>query len=85
MDFLIYFVISLVVIFVMYILLTFISLKKHQRKLVSFQEELKPNMEVVIAGGLYGKIKHLDERFANVTISDGVVVKVERYAIKQVV
>ncbi len=84
-EFLIYFIISLVVLLAFYFVFTFISLKKQQRKIVSFQQELKPNMEVVILGGVYGRIKHLDERFAKVEIADGVVVKTERYAIKQVI
>ncbi len=84
-EFLIYFIISLVVLLAIYFVFTFISIKKQQRKIVSFQQELKPNMEVVILGGVYGRIKHLDERFAKVEIADGVVVKTERYAIKQVI
>ena len=81
-EFLIYFLISLVVIIVLYVLFTFVNLKKQQRKLVTIQEQLKVNTEVIISGGIYGRIKHLDARFAKIEIADGVVIKVERYAIR---
>ena len=45
-EFLIYFIISLVVLLAIYFVFTFISIKKQQRKIVHFQQELKPNMEV---------------------------------------
>jgi len=82
-SFLLYFVISLVVIFIIYIIFNFITIKKQQKKYVQIQEELKPNMDVIISGGIYGKIKHLDNRYAKVEIAEGVVIKIERYAIKQ--
>ncbi|XMB87115.1 preprotein translocase subunit YajC [Mycoplasmatota bacterium WC44] len=84
MEFLLYFLASLVFIFVLYVIFTFVSVKKQQKKLVNVQEEIKPNREVIISGGIYGKIKYLDSNIAKIEIADGVVIKVERYAIKQV-
>lgn len=82
-SFLLYFGLSLVVIFIFYIAFNFITIKRQQKKYVKVQEELKPNMEVIISGGIYGKIKHLDNRYAKVEIAEGVVIKIERYAIRQ--
>lgn len=81
-NFVIYFLISIGVIILLYILFTYVNLKKQQRKFVEIQQQLKVNTEVVISGGIYGRIKHLEERYAKVEIADGVVIKVERYAIR---
>lgn len=81
-DFLIYFVLSIVAIIIIYIIFTYFNLKKQQKKLVEVQETLKVNTEVIISGGIYGRIKHLDQQYAKIEIADGVVIKVERYAIR---
>jgi len=83
-DYLLYFVIALVVLFIIYIAFNYVSIKKQQKKIVEMQEELKPNMNVVISGGIYGRIKHLDNRYAKIEIAENVVIKVERYAIRAV-
>jgi len=83
MEFL-YFGIALVVLFVIYMAFNFFSMKKQQKRFVEIQEQLKPNTNVVIAGGIYGRIKHLDKQYAKIEIAENVVIKVERYAIKAV-
>ena len=79
-----YFLIALVVIIVIYVAFTYVSIKRQQKKFVEMQQSIAPNKEVIIAGGIYGRIKHLDNAYAKIEIAEGVVVKVERFAIKQV-
>lgn len=79
-----YFLIALIVIIVIYVAFTYVSIKRQQKKFVEMQQSIAPNKEVIIAGGIYGRIKHLDNVYAKIEIAEGVVVKVERFAIKQV-
>lgn len=55
---------------------------KEHRKMV---EALTRGDEVVTSGGLLGRINRLDEAFVSVEVAEGVVVRVQRSAISQMV
>jgi len=81
MDWIIYFVIFLIISIVFYVILTFINMKKRQKQFVSLQEELSINMKVVISGGIHGKIIGMNQSTLDVEIARNTIVKVERYAV----
>ena len=45
---------------------------------------LEPGSEVATSGGILGKVTELSEQFASVEIAPGVVVKIQRHTISQV-
>ena len=53
---------------------------KEHKKLLN---ELKKGDEVVTNGGVIGKVTSVDESFATLEISDGVIVKVQKQGINQ--
>ncbi len=53
---------------------------KEHKKLLS---ELKKGDEVVTNGGVIGKVTSVDESFAALEITDGVIIKVQKQGINQ--
>lgn len=77
--------IPLILIFVIFYFLLLrpqIKRAKEHRKMVG---ALAKSDEVVTNGGLLGRITRLDEEFVALEIADGVVVRVQRTAISQMV
>lgn len=54
--------------------------QKEHRKMVS---EMKAGDEVVISGGVLGRVSALDEQFISVEIARGVEIRVQRQAVSQ--
>lgn len=54
--------------------------QKQQKKIRQFQNSLQEGTKVVIGGGIYGTVKHIDDSSnkVSVEIARGVVVEVER-------
>jgi preprotein translocase subunit YajC len=61
--------------------------QRRQRELVRMQSALEPGDEVMLTSGIYGVLRELDEDAGTirVEIADGVVMKVARQAIAQLV
>lgn len=77
--------IPLVLIFVIFYFLLLrpqIKRAKEHRKMVG---SLAKGDEIVTNGGMLGRITRLDEEFVAVEVADGVVVRVQRSAISQMV
>jgi preprotein translocase subunit YajC len=58
---------------------------RRQRELAHMQSTLEVGDEVMLASGVYGTVRGLDEDVAQVEIADGVTIKVARGAVGQVV
>jgi preprotein translocase subunit YajC len=58
---------------------------RRQQALRSLQGSLSVGSEVVLAAGLYGTIRSLDDTTIGLEVADGVVVKAARGAIVEVV
>jgi preprotein translocase subunit YajC len=54
---------------------------KEHRAMLS---QLKPGDEVIVAGGLLGRVTELGDAVATIEIADGVAIKVQRHAITTV-
>ncbi|MDR1545010.1 MAG: preprotein translocase subunit YajC [Prevotellaceae bacterium] len=51
---------------------------KRQKEIRKFQESLEPGKPVVTQGGIYGKIKEVQENFLIVEIADNVRIKIAK-------
>ncbi|WP_100065854.1 preprotein translocase subunit YajC [Miniphocaeibacter massiliensis] len=81
--------IALIGLIVLILLIYYIASRANVSKRKKFFEELHNNLkigdEVVFSNGIYGKIKHISEDFADIEVKSGAVVKVSRYAISDII
>ena len=61
------------------------NLKKTKEKIKVLQEALKPGVEVVLLGGIYGKLVKLNKDTALIEIADNTEIKVDRSSIQAIV
>lgn len=55
--------------------------QKKQKEIKNFREALKKGDNVITAGGIYGKIKEVNDNSFLVMISDGVTIRVDKNSI----
>ena len=70
----------------MFVLMYFLLIRPQQKRAKDHKnllKELKTGDEVVTNGGVIGKIKAVDESFAEIEIASGVSVKVQKQGINQ--
>jgi len=58
---------------------------RRQRELAHLQSSLEVGDEVILTSGVFGTVRGLDEAVAEVEIADGVIIRVARGAVGQVV
>lgn len=51
--------------------------RKRQKEIDNFRRSLQPGMEVVTSGGIYGKIKEVDEGIVVLEIANNVNIRVD--------
>ena len=51
--------------------------RKQQKKIETFRNGLQPGQEVITSGGIYGKIKSIENGVASLEIAHNVVVRVD--------
>jgi preprotein translocase subunit YajC len=71
---------------VMFVLMYFLLIRPQQKRAKdhkSLLSELKKGDEIVTNGGLVGKITKVDDSFADLEISKGIIVKVQKQGINQ--
>lgn len=61
------------------------NLKKTKEKIKVLQEALKPGVEVMLLGGIYGKLVKLNKDTALIEIADNTEIKVDRSSIQAIV
>ncbi|WP_311486938.1 preprotein translocase subunit YajC [uncultured Anaerococcus sp.] len=61
------------------------SLKKKKKYFEQLHKDLKPGKEVMLTGGIYGKIVSLKEDTAIINVAKDVNIKVSRYSISEIV
>jgi preprotein translocase subunit YajC len=70
----------------MFVLMYFLLIRPQQKRAKEHKKllnELKKGDEIVTNGGVIGKVTSVDESFATLEISDGVIVKVQKQGINQ--
>lgn len=55
--------------------------RKRQREIENFRNSLQVGQEVVTSGGLYGKIKQVDDNIVSVEVAHNVVIRVDKSAV----
>jgi len=78
---------SLLPLLLMFVVLYFIMIRpqmKRQKEHKAMIEALAKGDEVVVAGGLYGKISKVGESNLHIEVAEGVEVMVQRQAVTQV-
>ena len=78
---------SLLPLVLMFVVLYFIMIRpqmKRQKEHKAMIEALAKGDEVVIAGGILGKVTKLGESFLNIEVANGVEVQVQRPSVVQV-
>lgn len=75
-----FFVLALFVVFYFMMIRPQMKRQKEHRKMIS---EIKAGDEVVVAGGLAGRVVRVSEQFLAVEIAHGVEVKVQKQAVGQ--
>lgn len=61
------------------------NLKKSRERMKALQEALKPGVEVMLLGGIYGKLVKLNKDTAIIKIADNTEIKVDRSSIQAIV
>lgn len=61
------------------------NLKKKKEYFEKLHKDLKPGKEVMLTGGIYGKIVSLKEDTAIINVANDVNIKVSRYSISEIV
>ena len=61
------------------------NLKKKKEYFEKLHKDLKPGKEVMLTGGIYGKIVSLKEGTAIINVDKDVNIKVSRYSISEIV
>jgi len=68
----------------MFVLFYFLLIRPQQKRAKEHKEmvdAVKTGDEVVMGGGVLGRVSGVSEQFASVEVADGVVVKVQRHSI----
>ena len=55
--------------------------RKRQKEIENFRNSLQIGQEVVTSGGLYGKIKQVDDNIVSVEVAHNVVIRVDKSAV----
>jgi preprotein translocase subunit YajC len=76
-----FFILALFVVFYLMMIRPQMKRQKEHRRMIS---EIKPGDEVVVAGGIAGRVARVTDQFLAVEIADGVEVKVQKHAVGQV-
>ena len=77
--------IDMVILVIIYIIVSFVRLKKSKKPFEELHTKLDVGNSVLLANGLFGKIVSLDNDIAMVEIAPKVQVKVSRFAIQSIV
>ncbi len=75
------FIIMMVAIFAIMYFFMIRPQNKKQKEIANFRKNLEVGQSVVTAGGIYGKIKELEEKTVIVEVASGVKLKVDRNSI----
>lgn len=54
---------------------------KKQKEIANFRKNLEVGQEVITAGGIYGKVKEIEETFVVLEIASGVKIKIDKNSI----
>ena len=68
----------------MFVIMYFFMIRpqnKKQKEIANFRKSLQVNQKVITAGGIYGKIKEIEDNTVVLEIASGVKIKIDRNSI----
>lgn len=68
----------IILIFVIFYFFMIRPQSKRQKEIKKFQDSLQKGKKVITQGGIYGKIRSVDEQTVSVEIAENVVIKVSK-------
>lgn len=71
----------MIVIFAIFYFLMIRPQQKRQKEINNFRKGLQPGQEVVTSGGIYGKIKEINDNIVVLEIAHNVCIKVDKSTI----
>ncbi len=71
--------------FIVLQILNTVRLKKQKDHFADLHQKLRPGVEVMLASGLYGKVKSVDAEVVVVEVAQGLSVKASRYSVQEIV
>ena len=74
-------IIMLVVLFAIMYFFMIRPQNKKQKEIANFRKNLEVGQEVITAGGIYGKIKEIEDNTVVLEIASGVKIKIDRNSI----
>lgn len=75
------FVIMMVAIFAIMYFFMIRPQNKKQKEIANFRKNLEVGQEVITAGGIYGKVKEIEDTFVVLEIASGVKIKMDKNSI----
>lgn len=54
---------------------------KKQKEIANFRKNLEVGQEVITAGGIYGKVKEIEDTFVVLEIASGIKIKIDKNSI----
>lgn len=75
---------GLIMIVLLFVIMYFFMIRpqqKKQKEIQKMRESLKVGDKVITAGGIYGKIKEMDDTTFLVEITDGVKIKIDKASV----
>lgn len=58
------------------------NMKKNRQAMADLQKAIKVGATVMFSGGIYGKIRKINDDLVDIEVSKGVIVQVSRYSIQ---
>lgn len=79
------FIVFAVVILVIIQIFNARGLKKSREYYKTLHEGLRPGKEVMLSNGIFGKLTSVKEDFVELEIAKGVVIKADRFSVKEII
>lgn len=78
------FIVFLLAAFIIVQIFNYKSLKKNREYFKQLHENIKPGKKVMLNNGIYGKIVKVREKDVDLEIAKDVVIKTDRFSIKEI-
>lgn len=79
------FIVFIISIFIIIQIFNYRTLKANRKYYKQLHENIKPGKEVMLNNGIYGKLVNIREKDVDLEISKGVIIKTDRFSIKQII
>ncbi|MGO2099914.1 preprotein translocase subunit YajC [Vagococcus salmoninarum] len=75
----------IMILVIIYGIFSFSNVKKQKNRYKEIHTTISQGQKVVLANGIYGKVKHVNHETIDLEVKSGAVMTVSRYAISQII